>query len=51
MGFLPSVPLEELLAHTAQADVGVTLLQDTCQNHRLAPPNKLFEYIAAGIPW
>jgi glycosyltransferase involved in cell wall biosynthesis len=48
--FLPSVPLEELLAHTADADVGVTLLQDTCENHRLALPNKLFEYIAARIP-
>jgi glycosyltransferase involved in cell wall biosynthesis len=47
---LPSVPLAELLAHTAEADVGVTLLQDTCENHRLALPNKLFEYIAAGVP-
>jgi glycosyltransferase involved in cell wall biosynthesis len=47
---LPSVPLENLLAHTAEADVGVTLLQDTCLNHRLALPNKLFEYIAAEVP-
>ena len=47
---LPSVPLSQLLAHTAEADVGVTLLQDTCENHRLALPNKLFEYIAAGVP-
>jgi glycosyltransferase involved in cell wall biosynthesis len=47
---LPSVPLERLLAHTAEANVGVTLLQDTCENHRLALPNKLFEYIAAGVP-
>jgi glycogen(starch) synthase len=47
---LPSIPLEELLASTAEADVGVTLLQDTCENHRLALPNKLFEYIAAGVP-
>jgi glycosyltransferase involved in cell wall biosynthesis len=47
---LASVPLEQLLAHTAEADVGVTLLQDTCENHRLALPNKLFEYIAAGVP-
>jgi glycosyltransferase involved in cell wall biosynthesis len=47
---LPSVPLERLLAHTAEADVGVTLLQDTCENHRLALPNKLFEYIAARVP-
>ena len=47
---LPSVPLADLLSHTAEADVGVTLLQDTCENHRLALPNKLFEYIAAGVP-
>ena len=50
VSFLPSVPLEELLANTAQADIGVTLLQDTCENHRLALPNKLFEYIAARVP-
>jgi glycosyltransferase involved in cell wall biosynthesis len=48
--WLPSVPLDELLAWTADADVGVALLQDTCANHRLALPNKLFEYVAAGIP-
>lgn len=48
--FAPAVPLSGLLAETAQADVGVTLLQDTCENHRLALPNKLFEYLAAGIP-
>jgi glycosyltransferase involved in cell wall biosynthesis len=47
---IPSVPVGELIAHTAEADVGVTLLQDTCENHRLALPNKLFEYIAAGTP-
>src|SRR5947209_7168727 len=50
VSLLPSVPLTELLAWTREADVGVTLLQDTCENHRLALPNKLFEYIAAGVP-
>jgi glycosyltransferase involved in cell wall biosynthesis len=50
VSMLPSVPLNELLANTAEADVGVTLLQDTCESHRLALPNKLFEYIAAGVP-
>ncbi|HME01563.1 MAG TPA: glycosyltransferase [Solirubrobacteraceae bacterium] len=50
VALLASVPLSELLANTAEADVGVTLLQDTCENHRLALPNKLFEYIAAGVP-
>lgn len=47
---LPSVPLRDLLAHTAEADVGVTLLEDTCENHRLALPNKLFEYVATEVP-
>lgn len=50
VSLLPSVPLHRLLASTAEADIGVTLLQDTCENHRLALPNKLFEYIAAGVP-
>ena len=48
--FRAPVPLAELLSYSAQADVGVTLLEDTCENHRLALPNKAFEYVAAGIP-
>jgi glycosyltransferase involved in cell wall biosynthesis len=44
------VPLGDLISYTAQADVGATLLEDTCENHRLALPNKAFEYVAAGIP-
>ena len=47
---LESVALEELLAHTTEADVGVSLLSDSCENHRLALPNKLFEYLAVGVP-
>jgi glycosyltransferase involved in cell wall biosynthesis len=48
--FHPPVQLTELLSYTAQADVGVSLLEDTCENHRLALPNKLFEYLAADLP-
>ncbi len=48
--FLGPVPPEALLSHTAQADVGVSLLEDSCDNHRLALPNKLFEYLAGGLP-
>lgn len=44
------VPPAALLSHTAQADVGISLLSDNCENHRLALPNKLFEYVAAGLP-
>lgn len=48
--FRGAVAPEALLSHTAQADVGVSLLEDSCENHRLALPNKLFEYVAAGLP-
>jgi glycosyltransferase involved in cell wall biosynthesis len=47
---LPPARPEALLSLTAQADVGVSLLEDSCDNHRLALPNKLFEYVAAGLP-
>jgi glycosyltransferase involved in cell wall biosynthesis len=47
---LAPVPPAALLSHTSQADVGVSLLEDSCENHRLALPNKLFEYVAAGLP-
>lgn len=45
-----SVAISDLLACTEQADIGVSLLEDTCENHRLALPNKVFEYLAAGLP-
>jgi glycosyltransferase involved in cell wall biosynthesis len=48
--FRPPVPLDSLLSCTVQADVGVSLLEGTCENHRLALPNKVFEYMAAGVP-
>ena len=48
--FLDAVPPDELLPLTATADAGITLLEDTCLNHRYALPNKLFEYAMAGLP-
>lgn len=44
-----SVAVEDLLAWTRDADAGLSLLQNTCENHRLALPNKVFDYIAAGV--
>jgi len=32
------------------ADVGICLYEDTCLNHRYCLPNKLFEFLLAGIP-
>lgn len=46
----PAVPPDDVLAYTAQADVGLVGMEDSCLNHRLSLPNKLFEYIIAGVP-
>jgi len=48
--FLDPVPYDQVLDVAAGADVGVSLLEDTCLNHRLALPNKLFEYLMVGLP-
>ncbi|WP_303673636.1 glycosyltransferase family 4 protein [Vampirovibrio chlorellavorus] len=46
-GFIPS---SELLQWTASADLGLQPIINTCMNHYLCLPNKIFEYIQANIP-
>lgn len=46
----PAVPQSQLLAWTATADAGVIPYQPTCLNNLYCTPNKLFEFIAAGLP-
>ena len=49
--FLPGqIPLVELPSYTASADLGIILIQDNCLSYRLSLPNKLFEYLHAGLP-
>jgi glycosyltransferase involved in cell wall biosynthesis len=49
--YLPGkVSLEELPNYVASADIGITTIQATCRSYYYALPNKLFEYIHAGIP-
>lgn len=45
-----AVPPSELLSWTASADIGIALTEDTNFNQRLGSPNKLFEYMNAGLP-
>jgi glycosyltransferase involved in cell wall biosynthesis len=44
------MPPEELINYTAGADAGFLLIEPSCMNSRLALPQKLFQYISAGVP-
>lgn len=46
----PAVPQAELLGLTTAADGGVIPYQATCLNNFYCTPNKLFEFVAAGVP-
>ena len=50
VAFKEAVPLEVLPNYTAAADIGMNLLETFNLSKKLASPNKLFEYIHAGIP-
>ena len=48
--FCPAVSPHELLNYTASADFGILSTDTSCLNHLYCLPNKLFEYIMAGLP-
>jgi glycosyltransferase involved in cell wall biosynthesis len=47
---LPPVPPELVEAYAASAALGVSPIVPSCLNYRYSLPNKLFQYMAAGIP-
>lgn len=47
---LPPVPSGDVVDAARSADVGVWTLPNLCRSFYFALPNKLFEYIAAGLP-
>lgn len=48
--FHPAVDQIELLEYTGSADIGLLFYEDSCLNHEYCSPNKIFEYIMAGLP-
>lgn len=48
--FIDEVPQNNLLKYTASADIGLIPYLGSCLNSYYCTPNKLFEFISAGVP-
>lgn len=48
--FHRAVSPDVLLDYTSSADFGILFYENTCLNHYYCSPNKMFEYLMAGIP-
>jgi glycosyltransferase involved in cell wall biosynthesis len=49
VSFLPPVPMIQLVEAAANFDIGVCAYQDVSLNSRYCLPNKVFEYVMAGL--
>jgi glycosyltransferase involved in cell wall biosynthesis len=47
---VPPVPPELVVAYARTAQIGVSPIVPSCLNYRYSLPNKLFQYMAAGLP-
>ncbi len=47
--FLPHMKWEEMMAYTKAADIGFSLEKGDSLSYRFSLPNKVFEYISAGV--
>jgi glycosyltransferase involved in cell wall biosynthesis len=49
--YLPAAKPSEVLGFTKGADIGIHIIPNTCLNHYYCLPNKVFEYLMAGVPF
>ncbi|WP_100961693.1 glycosyltransferase [Bosea sp. FBZP-16] len=49
VSFAAAVPPDQIVPTAAQADIGIFLLSNSTTHARFAMPNKIFEYIQAGL--
>lgn len=47
--FAPAVPPDQVVSAAARADIGIFLLSNSTTHARFAMPNKIFEYMQAGL--
>jgi glycosyltransferase involved in cell wall biosynthesis len=48
--FQPAVKPSEVLSYSRSADVGLSLIENTCLSYYLTLANKVVEYIVSGVP-
>ncbi|MFL1455729.1 glycosyltransferase [Marinobacter sp. GN3S48] len=48
--FHSAVTPDVLLNYTSSADYGISFIEDSCLSYRYCLPNKMFEYLMAGLP-
>lgn len=48
--YYPAVSPEKILEYSASADIGISLIENTCLSYYYCLPNKLFEYAMVGLP-
>lgn len=48
--FISKIPWADLMKYTRSADVGISIDRNTNVNYEFSLPNKVFDYISAGIP-
>ncbi|HZK54066.1 MAG TPA: glycosyltransferase family 4 protein [Desulfosporosinus sp.] len=48
--FHDAVPYATLIDYTSSADLGIALIKNFCLSYYYCLPNKIFEYIQAGLP-